>query len=344
MNEEEQRQEALDELFSPGTPTEREKARLEKKREKARIKAEKKKAKAESKENKEDDITSEGADDRDTEAGSAGAGNSENGNGDLKGHGSTELTVDGTEKTPDTGKKSDTKKASDTGKTSDEAKTSDTEDISDEETSDEDDTEDDKEYLSARQRRRLERKRRNKEKNKPENINIVKELVNLLVYILAVMLLCWLILTFVGQRTEVSGNSMNDTLTDGDSLWINKFTYLFDEPERYDIVVFPARDDDDKYYIKRVIGLPGETIWIGEDGLVYINGEPLEDDTYGKELIDETRRGIAATEITVPDNCYFVLGDNRNNSRDSRVIGCISDGDIIGKAVFRFSKDFGKIE
>lgn len=285
MNEEEQRQEALDELFSPDAPTEREKARLEKKSEKARLKAEKKKAKAENKENKEDDT----------------------------------------------------------------AKTSDIEDVSDEETSDEETSneetsEDDEEYLSARQRRKLERKRRNKEKNKPENINIVKELVNLLVYILAVMLLCWLILTFVGQRTEVSGNSMNDTLKDGDSLWINKFTYLFDEPERYDIVVFPAKDDDDKYYIKRIIGLPGETVWIGEDGLVYINGEPLEDDTYGKELIDETRRGIAATEITVPENCYFVLGDNRNNSRDSRVIGCISDGDIIGKAVFRFSKDFGKIE
>lgn len=285
MNEEEQRQEALDELFSPDAPTEREKARLEKKSEKARLKAEKKKAKAENKENIEDDT----------------------------------------------------------------AKTSDIEDVSDEETSDEETSneetsEDDEEYLSARQRRKLERKRRNKEKNKPENINIVKELVNLLVYILAVMLLCWLILTFVGQRTEVSGNSMNDTLTDGDSLWINKFTYLFDEPERYDIVVFPAKDDDDKYYIKRIIGLPGETVWIGEDGFVYINGEPLEDDTYGKELIDETRRGIAATEITVPENCYFVLGDNRNNSRDSRVIGCISDGDIIGKAVFRFSKDFGKIE
>ncbi len=331
MNEEEQRQEALDELFSHDAPTEREKARLEKKREKARIKAEKKKAKAESKGNKESDTTSEGTDNLDTEAGSAGEGgdnaeNSENGNADLKGHGSTELTVDGTEKTSDTGK------------------TSDTEEIFHEETSDEDDTEDEEVYLSARQRRKLERKRRNKEKNKPENINIVKELVNLLVYILAVMLLCWLILTFVGQRTEVSGNSMNDTLTDGDSLWINKFTYLFDEPERYDIVVFPAKDDGDKYYIKRIIGLPGETVWIGDDGLVYINGEPLEDDTYGKELIDETRRGIAATEITVPENCYFVLGDNRNNSRDSRVIGCISDGDIIGKAVFRFSKDFGKIE
>ena len=295
MNEEEQRQEALDELFSPDAPTEREKARLEKKSEKARLKAEKKKAKAENKENKEDD----------------------------------------------TAKTSDIEDVSDE-ETSDEETSN--EETSDEETSNEETSEDDEEYLSARQRRKLERKRRNKEKNKPENINIVKELVNLLVYILAVMLLCWLILTFVGQRTEVSGNSMNDTLTDGDSLWINKFTYLFDEPERYDIVVFPAKDDDDKYYIKRIIGLPGETVWIGEDGLVYINGEPLEDDTYGKELIDETRRGIAATEITVPENCYFVLGDNRNNSRDSRVIGCISDGDIIGKAVFRFSKDFGKIE
>ena len=118
MNEEEQRQEALDELFSPDAPTEREKARMEKKREKARLKAEKKKAKAENKENKEDDTASEGAGDRDTDAGSAdedgaGAGDTENGNGDLNGHDSTELTVDGTEKAHDTAKTSDTEDVSD---------------------------------------------------------------------------------------------------------------------------------------------------------------------------------------------------------------------------------------
>ena len=119
------------------------------------------------------------------------------------------------------------------------------------------------------------KKDKKKKKQEKEEINIVKDLISLALYILAIVAICWLILTYVGQRTEVSGDSMNDTLHNGDSLWIDKLSYHFKDPERFDIVVFPYEEEDDTYYIKRIIGLPGETVYIDEDGVIYINDEPL---------------------------------------------------------------------
>ena len=162
------------------------------------------------------------------------------------------------------------------------------------------------------------KKDKKKKKQEKEEINIVKDLISLALYILAIVAVCWLILTYVGQRTEVSGDSMNDTLHNGDSLWIDKLSYHFKDPERFDIVVFPYEEEDDTYYIKRIIGLPGETVYIDEDGVIYINDEPLEEN-YGKEVIEENHRGLAAEPVTLGDDEYFVMGDNRNNSRDSRL-------------------------
>ena len=184
-----------------------------------------------------------------------------------------------------------------------------------------------------------------KEKKKvdPSDINIVKELFSLIIYIGAVIILCYLIITYVGQRTTVNGRSMENTLHDGDNLWIDKFTYHFKEPERFDIIVFPY--EDDVYYIKRIIGLPGETVQILADGTILINGKRLVE-SYGKEVIAES--GTAAEERTLEEDEYFVLGDNRNDSRDSRWadVGDIEKSDIIGKAVFRLSpfKKFGKLD
>ena len=198
--------------------------------------------------------------------------------------------------------------------------------------------------LSAiiQQMRKKKKKDKKKKKQEKEEINIVKDLISLALYILAIVAVCWLILTYVGQRTEVSGDSMNDTLHNGDSLWIDKLSYHFKDPERFDIVVFPYEEEDDTYYIKRIIGLPGETVYIDEDGVIYINDEPLEED-YGKEVIEENHRGLAAEPVTLGADEYFVMGDNRNNSRDSRLsdVGNIHKNKFVGKAVFRFTGGFG---
>ena len=177
-------------------------------------------------------------------------------------------------------------------------------------------------------------------------INIVKELVGTLLYIVFVIFAVWFILTFVGQRTEVSGSSMYDTLEDGDNLWIDKVSYRFSDPKRFDIVVFPYQDSS-VYYIKRIIGLPGERIRIEQDGTIYINNEPLEEN-YGYETIDESMIGRAYDGVTLGNDEYFVMGDNRNASEDSRfdIVGNVKRENLMGKAVFRLwpLSSFGTID
>ncbi len=164
--------------------------------------------------------------------------------------------------------------------------------------------------------------------------NVVKEVLSTLVYILIVLAGTYLLITFVGQRTEVSGSSMEPTLSSGDSLIVDKISYRFKDPERFDIIVFPFLYQEDTYYIKRIIGLPGETVRIDDDGNIYINGQILEEN-YGKERILDP--GIAREEITLGEDEYFVLGDNRNNSSDSRdpSVGVIHRDKIVGKAFIR---------
>ena len=142
--------------------------------------------------------------------------------------------------------------------------------------------------------------------------------------------------SFVANPTKVEGESMESTLTNGDTVLIQKMSYYFGDPKRYDVVVFPVPYyNSDTKYIKRVIGLPGETVQIIE-GKVYINGKELKDDTYGKDkVIDDP--GDAVEPITLADDEYFVLGDNRNMSTDSRssYVGLIRRKSIIGKACAR---------
>lgn len=193
---------------------------------------------------------------------------------------------------------------------------------------------------------KAEKKAARKQEKAEKEVNIVKDLALLCVYIVGVIVICWLVLTFVGERTEVSGESMSNTLHSGDTLWIDKLEYELGDPQRFDVVVFPYGDDEETFYIKRIIGLPGETVYIDEEGAIYINDELLESDVYGREPIAEDKRGVAAEPVTLGENQYFVLGDNRNNSHDSRYedVGNIYRSELIGKAVFRFTGGFGKIE
>ena len=163
--------------------------------------------------------------------------------------------------------------------------------------------------------------------------NPLRELAGMLVYIIIVLAVTFLFITFVGQRTHVSGESMENMLDDGDQLIVDKITYRFKDPERFDIIVFPFHYKENTYYIKRIIGLPGETVQIA-DGLIYIDGEVLQE-SYGREVIQDP--GLAAEPITLGEDEYFVLGDNRNQSSDSRdpSVGLIHRDEIVGRAWLR---------
>ena len=161
---------------------------------------------------------------------------------------------------------------------------------------------------------------------------IIKELAGWLLYIVLIIAFTWCVVTFVGQRTEVSGSSMETTLSDKDQLIVDKMTYRFRDPKRYDIVVFPYQYQDNTYYIKRIIGLPGETVQI-LSGMVYIDGMRL-DEHYGNEIMENP--GIAEEPLTLGEDEYFVMGDNRNNSLDARFWDnkFVAKNKIVAKVLF----------
>lgn len=171
------------------------------------------------------------------------------------------------------------------------------------------------------------------EKDEIKEKSTVRELISMLLYIAVVLALTFLVVRYVGQRTQVNGHSMEPTLYHQDNLIVDKISYRFKEPERFDIIVFPYQHEDNTYYIKRIIGLPGETVQI-LDGVIYLNGKVLEEG-YGKEIMVSS--GLALNEIQLGEDEYFVLGDNRNNSNDSRSedVQNIKRSDIIGRAFIR---------
>ncbi len=161
-----------------------------------------------------------------------------------------------------------------------------------------------------------------------------QRLFGVLVYIAILLTICVFLSQYVIQKTIVDGTSMENTLYNEDQLILAKSAYIWREPQRFDIVVFNYHSSQQVHYIKRIIGLPGETVQI-MDGIVYIDGKKLETDTYGKEIIYNP--GMAADPLVLGEDEYFVLGDNRNGSADSRDsgVGLVLRSQIIGKAVFR---------
>jgi signal peptidase I len=184
------------------------------------------------------------------------------------------------------------------------------------------------------------KKREQEEEHRP--LTLGQEILQMSIYLLIVLCLTFLLIHYVGQRTRVQGDSMRPTLHNGDNLIVDKLSYRFQDPQRFDIIVFPYEHKKNTYYIKRIIGMPGEQVRIDQDGTIYINGEALEED-YGAEVMRNP--GRAVTEITLGTDEYFVLGDNRNNSSDSRdpSVGNIHRDRIIGKAWIRIwpFSDFG---
>ena len=167
--------------------------------------------------------------------------------------------------------------------------------------------------------------------NKEKIYGIVREGI---IYLLLILLCVFVIPKYVVQRTVVSGASMENTLHDGESLLVEKVSYRFTDPERFDVVVFyPDEEEQTEYYVKRVIGLPGETVQITGDD-IFINGELLEEDFGKQEMVYS---GIAEEPLELGEDEYFLLGDNRYVSFDSRYeeVGAVHKEMIEGKAFVR---------
>lgn len=137
------------------------------------------------------------------------------------------------------------------------------------------------------------------------------------------------VIVFVYQPVKVEGTSMMPGLDDQERIFINKFVYHWESVERGDVVVFRYPHDPHKSYIKRIIGMPGDDVKI-DSGRVYVNGSVLEE----PYVLDYYRDDRSYPEIIVPPNSFFVLGDHRNLSSDSRDFGPIPERTIYGKAVF----------
>lgn len=160
----------------------------------------------------------------------------------------------------------------------------------------------------------------------------IRQVLETVLYFAVVLTVVLLVERFVMQPVEVDGSSMETTLSNKNHLLLEKLTYIFSEPERFDIVVFqPYEDIDDLYYIKRIIGLPGETVNI-DNNIIYINGEPLIENYGNENVINDP--GIASEAVVLGKDEYFVMGDNRNHSKDSRdsSVGLVRKKSITGRA------------
>ena len=171
---------------------------------------------------------------------------------------------------------------------------------------------------------------------KPRLEKIIKSTVIWMIQIAFVIFLAFCLINYGMEKMTMDGEDMSPTISGGDGILINKISYRFTEPERFDIIVFKQQGKEHSFYrVSRIVGLPGETVQM-KDGSLYINGK-IQKEVSNVELAENG--GLANNVITLDDNEYFVLGDNRNDSEDSRYasIGNIIRDDIVGKAWFNLS-------
>ncbi len=180
------------------------------------------------------------------------------------------------------------------------------------------------------------------QKKKKWNPALVRDIFEMTVGAVIAVFLAFVIVFSVGMKTSIVGDSMEPGLVSGQEILINRIVYRLSAPDRGDVIVFlPNGNQNAHYYVKRVVGLPGETIQIRE-GRVYVDGALLAEDESYDSMADA---GIAENELTLAADEYFVLGDNRNSSEDSRSgnIGAVRRDNIIGKAWFRLSGEWENI-
>jgi signal peptidase I len=176
------------------------------------------------------------------------------------------------------------------------------------------------------------------ESNKSREITL--SVLKWLGQILVVVFLAFLVVRFLGQTLTVRGESLEKTFYNGDVVFVNKLIYRIQEPKKYDMVVFRTENNEENhYFIKRIVAVPGDTVVI-EDGVLKVNGEELSAFPAFSEIKNP---GLASEEITLGEDEYFVMGDNCNNSEDSRVasVGNIKRENMIGKVQMRLYRKKG---
>ncbi len=162
--------------------------------------------------------------------------------------------------------------------------------------------------------------------------SFTKEVVSWIFTFIACIIAAKLITSFIIVNARVPSASMENTVMTNDRLIANRLAYTFSDPKRFDIIVFVAPDEPDKLFIKRIIGIPGDTIEI-VNGTLIINGKVIEEEEYVKEQMNGSYG-----PVTVPEGHYFMLGDNRNNSLDSRYWfnTFVPEDTILGEAMFTY--------
>ncbi len=169
-------------------------------------------------------------------------------------------------------------------------------------------------------------------KTTPSAKKVIKEIIIWILLIVITISASYFITTNVFVKTSVSGTSMEPTLKEGQVVIVNKLEYYIKSPKRNDVIVYKQSNKEHSYFeIKRVIGLPGETVKI-KNGIVYINDEAIKEKVKTEAI---SNSGLAEEGVKLDDNEYFVLGDNRNDSEDSRFagIGNVLKNEILGKAI-----------
>lgn len=178
----------------------------------------------------------------------------------------------------------------------------------------------------------------NTPKKPQRETTILREVLSYVKIIVVAVAIAFICNHFIIVNAKVPSGSMRDTIMEGDRLIGFRLSYLFSKPERLDIVIFKFPDDETQTYIKRIIGLPGDVVEI-KDGHVYVNGNQLNEDSYIKE---DMIPSSAEMTFCVPAGHYFMMGDNRNNSLDSRYWKntYVAEDKIIAKAIIKYYDSF----
>jgi signal peptidase I len=181
-------------------------------------------------------------------------------------------------------------------------------------------------YLSTRKRAEMKKNDQKIKKLKKDTKKRKKSMIReLLETVISAGVIAFIIITFIGQVTVVRGASMEPTLHNNERLIANKISYRFESPKRSEIIIFKPPLEIKRNYIKRIIGIPGDKIEIIK-GEIYLNDNKLEDNYVKYKSYEDV------SALVVPDDSFFVLGDNRSNSSDSRYWGFVSRKNVVGKA------------